>query len=117
MNEHNSILDRCIEVHSGTLIKTVGDSYMVDFPSVLNAIACSVDIQKSLEERNRSADEQMDLRIGIHAGDVVYRDGDIFGDCVNIASRTFEPIRQRQASSLRGRRSPGCGEYERMQHS
>ncbi len=62
---------------------------MADFDSVFNAANCAVDIQRDLEQYNarEDVDEPIGVRIGIHVGDVIYRNGDVFGDGVNIASR------------------------------
>ena len=89
LGEHNRILEKQIAAHSGNVIKTIGDSFMADFGSAFNAVNCAVEIQKELADENAEIlpDKRMDVRIGIHVGDVIYRDQDIFGDGVNIASR------------------------------
>ncbi|NUM80767.1 hypothetical protein HUU42_08175 [bacterium] len=89
LKEHNAILSKQIETYRGRTIKTIGDAFLADFDSVFNAVQCAVDIQKELNDRNRSVtpDRRIEVRIGIHLGDVIYRDNDVFGDGVNIASR------------------------------
>ncbi|MBX7151786.1 hypothetical protein K1X84_09100 [bacterium] len=89
LKEHNAILGKQIETYRGRTIKTIGDAFLADFDSVFNAVQCAVDIQKELNERNRSVtpNRRIEVRIGIHLGDVLYRDNDVFGDGVNIASR------------------------------
>ncbi|MBI3795647.1 MAG: adenylate/guanylate cyclase domain-containing protein [Deltaproteobacteria bacterium] len=86
---HNQIIKQAVTEHHGTIIKTVGDAFLVDFPSVVNAVQCAQRIQTQFRSHNdeKEAAEQIHVRIGIHSGDIVQRDGDVFGDGVNIASR------------------------------
>ena len=68
----------------------MGDAFLVDFPNALDAVRCAYDIQRPVREFNIgfSIQKQIHLKVGIHLGDVVEsRDGDIFGDAVNVASR------------------------------
>jgi len=83
------ILRPIFEKHSGREIKTIGDAFLVEYTNALDAVLCAVDIQRTLEEQKPLAREgkETKLRIGIHVGDVVHREGDVFGDAVNIASR------------------------------
>jgi adenylate cyclase len=78
--------------HIGKEMKTIGDSFLVEFDSALSATLCAVEIQKFLHDYNISTRDEwkIKLRIGIHLG-VVRRDEDIFGDAVNIASR-IQPL-------------------------
>jgi class 3 adenylate cyclase len=89
---HNRILRPIFLKHEGNVVKTIGDSFLVEFTSVLQAVRCAIEIQDSIAQHNATASEelQMKIRIGIHLGDVVYQDNDIFGDGVNIASRLQE---------------------------
>jgi len=86
---HNQIIQRAVAEHHGVVIKTVGDAFLVDFPSVVHAVQCAQQIQTQFRTHNAEKDkaEQIHVRIGIHSGDIVQRDGDVFGDGVNIASR------------------------------
>ena len=97
LQEHNGILDAQVESSGGSLIKTAGDSYMVGFDSVNNAVSCAVEIQRDLDRRNAATGvEPIEVRIGIHVGDVFFRDNDVFGDGVNVASRVMSRAEERQ---------------------
>ncbi|MBI3247073.1 MAG: adenylate/guanylate cyclase domain-containing protein [Deltaproteobacteria bacterium] len=86
---HNQLIRQAVVEHHGSVIKTVGDAFLVDFPSVVHAVQCAQAIQAQFRTHNaeKVRDEQIHVRIGIHLGDIVQRDGDVFGDGVNIASR------------------------------
>src|ERR1044071_4990785 len=83
------LLDPKIAEHRGRIVKTTGDGLLVEFPSVVSAVHCAVEVQRSIAERNArvAAERRIEFRIGIHQGDVIAEDGDIFGDGVNIAAR------------------------------
>ena len=92
LESHNDVLRPLFAKHGGTEVKTIGDSFLVEFASALAATECAIEIQRSLAETSRSAkDSPVMLRIGLHLGDVIRRGNDIFGDAVNIASR-IEPL-------------------------
>ena len=75
--------------HRGRLVSTAGDSLLVEFPSVVEAVQCAVEIQRELASRNRSVPDarRMQFRIGINLGDVMVEAGDLYGEGVNIAAR------------------------------
>jgi adenylate cyclase len=83
------IIDPKIAGHRGRIVKTTGDGLLVEFSSVVDALRCAAELQAAMAERNgpQSPDRRIDFRIGIHQGDVVVEDRDIFGDGVNIAAR------------------------------
>ena len=92
LQEHAKILRPIFSKHNGREVKTIGDSFLVEFSSALNAALCAVEIQRALYEHNvANPDSRIELRIGIHVGDVVSKGADVFGDAVNIASR-IEPL-------------------------
>ena len=81
--------DPAIAKHNGRLVKTTGDGLLVEFGSVVDALQCATQLQEHLAEHNESlpTDKRIDFRMGIHQGDVVVEDGDLFGDGVNVAVR------------------------------
>jgi adenylate cyclase len=86
--EQESLVRPLVARHEGREVKSTGDGLLVEFPSALKAAECAVAIQERLRDRNRAhAEAPIELRIGIHLGDVEDRGGDIFGDAVNVASR------------------------------
>ena len=93
LDAHNAILRPYFPEFNGREVKTIGDSFLVEFGSALDAVRCAVEIQKRLHGYNQAATEQgkIRVRIGIHLGDVIHRDGDVFGDAVNISSR-IQPL-------------------------
>ncbi len=86
---HNQVIQQAVAEHHGHVIKTVGDAFLVDFPSVVHAVQCAQGIHTQFRAYNAEKEEteQIHVRIGIHLGDIVQREGDVFGDGVNIASR------------------------------
>jgi adenylate cyclase len=93
LQEHQRLLRGSFMAHGGTEVKTMGDAFLVEFMSAVEAVVCAVEMQKKMFERNAGAppSRKIELRIGIHVGDVVHGHGDIYGDAVNVASR-IEPL-------------------------
>ena len=93
LEEHRSLLRPLFAAHKGSEIKTIGDAFLVEFSSALDACRCAVEIQRRLHERNAGtlAGHPLLIRIGLHVGDIVHRESDVYGDGVNIASR-IEPL-------------------------
>lgn len=89
LTAHRSVVDDLIVRARGQIFGTAGDSVLAEFPSVVGAYACAVAIQQALARANSDLPEsdRLLLRIGINVGDVMVKDGDIFGDGVNIAAR------------------------------
>ncbi|ESY65258.1 hypothetical protein X742_23270 [Mesorhizobium sp. LNHC232B00] len=85
----DGLVDPKIAEHKGRIFKTTGDGVLAEFPSVVNAVACAVDIQRAMLGRNAdlSEDRKIQFRIGINLGDVIVEVDDLFGDGVNVAAR------------------------------
>ena len=92
VDEQRKLTRPVFDQFRGKEVKTMGDGALVEFDSALDATDCAVAVQRQLFERNRdAAGERIELRVGIHAGDVVHSESDVYGDAVNIASR-IEPL-------------------------
>src|SRR5712691_2061171 len=89
LERHNTMLRSVVKQRRGREVKTVGDAFLLEFGSALEAVLCAIEIQSVLNEQNKlvRGAERILVRIGIHVGDVIHRGGDVFGDAVNIASR------------------------------
>jgi TolB-like protein/class 3 adenylate cyclase/Tfp pilus assembly protein PilF len=83
------LVDERIAEHQGRIVKLTGDGMLVEFASVVNAVACAVEIQRRMIERNADVQQgqQIQFRIGINLGDIIVENNDIFGDGVNVAVR------------------------------
>jgi adenylate cyclase len=83
------VIDPGIAGHRGRIVKTTGDGLLVEFSSVVDAVRCATELQSAMAENTAplSPERRFEFRIGIHQGDIVVEDGDIFGDGVNIAAR------------------------------
>ncbi len=89
LRNHDAILHEIVQKHGGRVIKSVGDSFMVDFSSAVNAVKSAVEAQETFWKYNESKSDfdRIQIRIGIHLGDVIDVGNDMYGDGVNIASR------------------------------
>ena len=88
LSARRAVIDVLIVEHRGRIANTAGDSVLAEFASVLDAVSCAVAIQKAMVQANENGgDGPMHWRIGINVGDVMVKDGDIFGDGVNVAAR------------------------------
>jgi adenylate cyclase len=89
LKAHQSVVLPLIGRHGGRIIDTAGDGIMAEFPSVIGATECAVEIQTVMAERNEGVPEsrQMRFRIGINLGDVIHDEARIYGDGINIAAR------------------------------
>jgi TolB-like protein/class 3 adenylate cyclase/Tfp pilus assembly protein PilF len=83
------LVDPKIAEHRGRIVKTSGDGLLIEFASVVDALRCAIETQAALADRNvpLPPDRRIEFRIGIHQGDIVVENGDIFGDGVNVAAR------------------------------
>src|ERR1700694_896188 len=79
LEEHRGLLRGLFPKHQGTEIKTTGDGFLVEFASALAAVRCAIEIQRALAKRNHDVpnDRRIEIKIGIHVGDVVHHEGDV----------------------------------------
>ena len=86
------VVDPAIASHGGRIVKTTGDGLLLEFPSVVNAVRCAVEVQTAMADRTADIpeDRRIAFRIGINLGDIIVDGDDIFGDGVNVAARLQE---------------------------
>jgi TolB-like protein/class 3 adenylate cyclase len=84
-----SLVDPAIASHRGRIVKTTGDGMLVEFASAVDAARCGAEVQRGMAEQNATIEQdvRIEFRVGIHVGDIIFDDNDIFGDGVNIAAR------------------------------
>ena len=82
LKQNRDIQKKLVGKHNGEFLKEMGDGTLLCFQSALDAVRCAIEIQRSAR-----SESELDLRIGIHIGDIVFKEGDIYGDGVNVASR------------------------------
>ncbi len=89
LTEFRQVFSENIEKYKGRIVNAPGDSILAEFGSVLDAVSCAVDVQRELAERNMELPDtrRMDFRIGVNLGDVLVKDGALYGDGVNVAAR------------------------------
>jgi hypothetical protein len=96
------LVDPLIAAHRGRIVKTTGDGLLVEFSSAVDAARCATEVQHGMAVQNSEVPQglRIEFRIGIHVGDIIIDDNDIFGDGVNIAAR-LEGMRNPAASAFR----------------
>jgi adenylate cyclase len=89
LTSHRKLIDSQIENHHGRFVNSAGDSVLAEFPSVVEAVSCAVDIQTGLKAENANVppERRMEFRIGVNLGDVMVEGAQIYGDGVNVAAR------------------------------
>ena len=87
LREHNGIIERSVAEHRGHVVKSMGDGFMVAFPSARDGVRCAIALQRAFASHNDGADQPIDVRIGLHTGEAVQEQGDFFGKHVNLAAR------------------------------
>jgi class 3 adenylate cyclase len=116
LSSHRAIIDEAIASARGEIAGTAGDSVLAEFNSVVDAVNCAIAIQQALAKANSTlpAGRRMDLRIGINVGDVMVKDGTIFGDGVNVAARVESLAKAGEICVTRGVRDHlrDRGEFE-----
>jgi len=93
LTEQRAMFRPIIAKHRGREVKTIGDAFLVEFASSLDAVRCAIEIQATMKDFNsrRGGSPAILIRIGIHLGDVIHSENDVAGDAVNVASR-IEPL-------------------------
>lgn len=93
LEEHRKLMRPLFSQYNGREIKTMADGFLVEFASALEAVHCAIEIQKAMRARNLAspAERRLEIRIGIHIGDIIHRENDVLGDGVNIAAR-LQPL-------------------------
>jgi adenylate cyclase len=83
------LIDPAISNYRGRIVKTIGDGILIEFPSVVDAVRCAIDVQRGMVGRNAevSPEQRIEFRVGINLGDVVVENEDLLGDGVNVAAR------------------------------
>ena len=90
LNAHRrEFLEPTVVEHNGRIVKRIGDGILIEFGSAVDATRCAIQTQRGMAQRNADVpdDQRIEIRIGIHVGDIIIEEGDIFGDGVNIAAR------------------------------
>ena len=87
LKRHRELVRAALARHGGREVKTMGDAFLLEFSSALAATECAIELEDSLRRFNEKRREKVRVRVGIHVGDVVHEEGDVYGDAVNIASR------------------------------
>ena len=104
LSARRALVDELIGRHRGRIANTAGDSVLAEFASVLDAVHCAVEIQEALARANDGEPDgrRMLFRIGVNVGDVMFKEGDIFGDGVNVAARLEGLVRGGEICVSRG---------------
>ena len=115
LRTYRAVVEESISAHSGHVFSSAGDSVVAEFPSIVEAIRCAVEIQNEIAERNASVPKnaQMQFRIGVNLGDVIAEENNLYGTGVNVAVRLeqladLEEFASRKPSTIRFARSSKC---------
>ncbi|MGT2447236.1 adenylate/guanylate cyclase domain-containing protein (plasmid) [Ensifer adhaerens] len=89
MAHRQELWDVAVAAHHGRIVKLIGDGMLMEFRAVEDAVLCAVEIQRGMQTRNAGTqrDRRIEFRIGINLGDILFEDGDVYGDGVNVAAR------------------------------
>jgi class 3 adenylate cyclase len=91
LDDYRAVTRQSFPKYHGREVKTIGDAFMVEFTSALEACQCAIEVQRGIHDRNQKVpqSDRVMVRVGIHVGDVERKGSDILGDAVNIASRVY----------------------------
>jgi len=97
------ILNQQVHEYSGRVVKFLGDGSMSEFPTAIAAVTCAEALLQAIRERNKGVETaaRFEVRIGLHLGDLIEKDDDLFGDTVNIAAR-IQPFADRGGIAMSG---------------
>ncbi|MCH7577218.1 MAG: adenylate/guanylate cyclase domain-containing protein [Chloroflexi bacterium] len=87
LREHERLVRDALKAHGGSEVKTMGDGFMASFSSATKALECAIAMQRAFAEHNEAAEEPINVRIGLNAGEPIAEDEDLFGTAVNRAAR------------------------------
>ncbi len=87
LREHERLMREALKTHGGAEVKTMGDGFMASFSSATKALECAIAMQRAFAEHNEDAEEPINVRIGLNAGEPIAEDDDLFGMAVNLAAR------------------------------
>src|SRR5215470_17423784 len=88
-NLRRELINPAVSLYRGRVVKTTGDGILIEFPSVVDALRCALDVQRGMDDRNTDVptEKRIEFRVGINVGDVVVEGEDLLGDSVNVAAR------------------------------
>ena len=87
LREHEGIVREALKSHGGSEVKTMGDGFMTSFSSASKALECAITIQRAFAQHNKSAEEPIEVRVGLNAGGPIAEGEDLYGTAVNLAAR------------------------------
>ncbi len=87
LREHERMIREALKAYGGSEVKTMGDGFMASFSSATKALECAIAMQRAFAEHNESAEEPINVRVGLNAGEPIAEDEDLFGTAVNLAAR------------------------------
>ena len=113
LKAHDAIIRRCLEHHSGSEVKHLGDGIMASFDDVPASVTCAIKIQEEFASYNEASATPVHVRIGLHAGEPVEEGDDLFGSAVQLAARICD-IAQADAILVSREIRDACTEFDRQ---
>src|SRR5215472_4240836 len=108
-NLRRELINPAVSLYRGRVVKTTGDGILIEFPSVVDALRCALDVQRGMDDRNTDVptEKRIAFRVGINVGDVVVEGEDLLGDSVKCCRTSGRDRRTRRHLHLRERLSAG----------